>query len=92
MIRRFAVMGVAMTWAAPALAAGKATPIVIVSDTRHLTGIGWYLGSLYNDSPLAFTALTLLVMPMTGILFAVVGDLALGLLGIDLTSRGVGGH
>lgn len=82
-------IGCVSAWAA---GGGSATPIVIVADTRHLTGVEWFLGSLYNHSPAQFTALTIVLIPVTGVLFGVVADVVLGLLGIDLRTRGVSDH
>lgn len=78
--------------AAWAAGGGEVTRIVIVADTRHTTGIDWLLGSLYNHSPAQFTALTILLVPITGVLFGVIADIVLGLLGIDLSHRGVSDH
>ena len=38
-------------WPSLVLAAGqKATDIVVVADTRHLTGFSHYLANLYNEN------------------------------------------
>lgn len=79
-------------WGVAYAAGGGASPIVIVSDTRNLTGLSWWLGQLYNDSPALFTLLTVTVIPLTGVLFGVIADLVLAGLGIDLKSRHVSDH
>lgn len=81
-------------WGTAAWAAGGGgvTPIVIVADTRHLTGIEWFVGSLYNHSAVGFTLLTIAVVPLTGVLFGVIADVVLAALGIDLRHRGVAEH
>jgi hypothetical protein len=64
----------------------------VVSDTRHLTGIGWFLGSLYNHDAALFTLVTLALVPLTGIVLGFAADVVLLRLGIELRSRGVAEH
>ena len=70
------------------LAAGpKAAPLVIVADTRHLTGIQAWWANLYNESHLLFALLTVLIIPLAGVILGTAADLLMGLIGIDLKSR-----
>lgn len=75
------------------LAAGeKAEAVVIVADTRRLTGLmGWW-GSLYNESHAMFTALTVVLIPIIGVLFGVLADVVMANIGIDLKSRELAEH
>ncbi len=75
------------------LAAGeKAEAVVIVADTRRLTGImGWW-GSLYNESHLYFMLLTVVLIPIIGVLFGVLADIIMAHIGIDLKSRELAEH
>ena len=83
-------------WMLPALCAsaagGGGAPIVIVSDTRKLTGIMHWWGSLYNDSHAMFTLLTIILIPLTGCVFGVLADIVMGWIGIDLKSRELAEH
>lgn len=78
-----------------ALAAGggkEAAPIVIVSDTRDLTGIMAWWGNLYNESHLYFTILTCALIPIVGVIFGVIADFIMNHVGIDLSSKDLPGH
>lgn len=75
-----------------ALAARGGAPLVIVADTRNLTGIMAWWANLYNESHLLFTLATVIIIPATGILFGLLADLAMHLLGIDLSSRDLAEH
>ena len=73
-------------------AGGGGAPIVIVSDTRKLTGVMAWWGNLYNESHLQFTLLTVVLIPITGCLFGFIADVVMGWIGIDLTKRKVHEH
>lgn len=69
--------------------AGEVANVVLVSDTRKLTGILKWWGNMYNESHLEFTVLTIILIPVTGVLFGLLADLVMSHIGIDLTSREV---
>ncbi len=75
------------------LASGeKAEAVVIVSDTRRLTGLlGWW-GSLYNESHLYFMLLTVVLVPIIGVMFGTIADVIMKWIGLDLTSRELAEH
>jgi hypothetical protein len=77
-----------------ALAAGggKDAPIVIVADTRHITGILAWSANLYNESHLYFAILTLAIIPIVGVIFGSLADFIMKKIGIDLESRELGEH
>jgi len=76
-----------------AFAAGeKAEAVVIVADTRNLTGLMAWWGNLYNESHLWFTLLTVALIPLIGVIFGVVADLIMSHIGIDLKSRELAEH
>jgi hypothetical protein len=76
-----------------ALAAGeKAAPLVVVADTRKLTGLGAWWANLYNESHIYFTLVTIIIIPVIGLLFGVLADLIMGHIGIDLSSRDLAEH
>jgi hypothetical protein len=76
-----------------ALAAGpKAAPLVVVADTRKVTGwLAWWT-NLYNESHLAFAILTVIIIPIVGLIFGVLADLVMGRIGLDLKSRELAEH
>jgi hypothetical protein len=76
-----------------ALAAGeKVAPLVMVADTRKLTGWEAWWANLYNESHLYFTIITVITIPIVGLLFGVIADLVMGHIGIDLKSRELSEH
>jgi hypothetical protein len=80
---------------APSLAlaaGGGGAPIVIVADSRKLTGIMAWWANLYNESHLYFTILTIILIPLIGVIFGVLADVAMHFIGIDLKSRELAEH
>jgi hypothetical protein len=76
-----------------ALAAGeKVANLVMVADTRKLTGWEAWWANLYNESHLYFTIITVVTIPVVGLLFGVLADLIMGHIGIDLKSRELAEH
>lgn len=77
-----------------ALAAGggEVAPLVLVADSRHLTGILLFWANLYNESHLYFTLATVLLIPTIGVAFGLAADWVMSRIGIDLTSRGLAEH
>jgi hypothetical protein len=76
-----------------ALAAGpKAAPLVIVADTRKLTGIMKWWADLYNEHLGYFTLLTVVLIPIIGLVFGVIADIVMSHIGIDLKSRDLAEH
>jgi hypothetical protein len=76
-----------------ALASGeKASLLVLVADTRKLTGIMRWWADLYNESHVWFTVLTVVLIPVIGLIFGVLADLIMSHIGIDLKSRDLAEH
>jgi hypothetical protein len=76
-----------------ALAAGpKAAKLVMVADTRKLTGWEAWWANLYNESHLYFTIITVIIIPVVGLFFGVLADIIMGHIGIDLKSRELAEH
>jgi hypothetical protein len=76
-----------------ALAAGpKAAPLVVVADTRKFTGWEAWWANLYNDSHLYFALLTVVLIPIIGLLFGLLADLVMSHIGLDLKSRDLAEH
>jgi hypothetical protein len=75
------------------LAAGeKASLLVIVADTRKLTGWEAWFANLYNESHLYFTIVTVAAIPIIGVILGVLADLVMSHIGIDLKSRELSEH
>jgi hypothetical protein len=76
-----------------ALAAGeKVANLVVVADTRKLTGWEAWWANLYNESHLYFTLVTVIIIPVIGLIFGVLADIIMGHIGIDLKSRELAEH
>ncbi len=77
-----------------ALAAGGdgGAPVVIVADTRKLSGLMAWWGDLYNESHVYFTIVTIILIPLIGVIFGVLADLIMSHVGIDLKSRDLAEH
>jgi len=76
-----------------AIAAGeKAAPLVIVADTRRFTGWEAWFTDLYNESHLYFTLLTVVTIPIVGIILGVLADIVMSRIGIDLKHRDLAEH
>lgn len=77
-----------------ALAAGggEIAPLIIVADTRKLSGIMAWWANLYNESHLYFTILTVLLIPTIGVVFGTIADIVMSHIGIDLKSRDLAEH
>jgi hypothetical protein len=76
-----------------ARAAGeKAELIVIVADTRRLTGWEAWWANLYNESHAYFTAVTVITIPVVGLILGLLADFVMKRIGIDLSSRELSEH
>jgi hypothetical protein len=73
-------------------AGGGGAPIVIVADSRKLTGIMAWWANLYNESHVYFTILTIILIPLVGVIFGVLADFIMHFIGIDLKSRDLAEH
>lgn len=88
---------VTMAWVlAPGLVlaagGGDVAPLVIVADTRKLSGLMAWWANLYNESHVQFAILTVLLIPAIGVCFGVLADLVMSHIGIDLKSRELAEH
>ncbi|MEJ5357831.1 MAG: DVU0150 family protein [Desulfobacterales bacterium] len=78
--------------AALAAGGGGGQPIVIVADSRKLSGIMAWWANLYNESHAYFTLLTVIIIPVVGVIFGLLADLVMHFVGIDLSSRDLAEH
>ena len=86
------LIGLLLPSMALAAGGGAVAPLVIVADTRKLSGIQLFWASLYNESHLYFTILTIVLIPLIGLVFGVLADLIMAHIGIDLKSRELAEH
>jgi len=71
---------------------GPVAPMVIVADTRKLSGVMAWWANLYNESHLHFMILTVVLIPLIGVIFGVLADIIMTHIGIDLKSRELSEH
>lgn len=96
---RFAslVMGAgALMLMIPALAmaagGGPVANMVIVADTRGLPAFEAWWANLYNESHLYFTLVTVILIPLVGVIFGTIADFFMKMLGLDLEHRELSEH
>ena len=65
-------------------AGGKATDLVVVADTRALTGLNQYIATLYNQDMWLFAVWAVVLTTVLGVLLGVIMDLIMSRLGLDL--------
>ena len=78
----------ATVWAA----GDKATQIVVVSDTRRLTGIMKYFSDLYNTNIWMFAVWTVVLTVVLGCSLGFLMDFFMERTGLDLKSRKIIEH
>jgi hypothetical protein len=74
------------------LAAEPSDSVVIVTDTRKLQGWEAWWGNLYNESHILFALVTVVIIPVCGVILGLLADLVMSRLGIDLRSRKLAEH
>ena len=76
-----------------ASAAGPAAaPLVIVADTRKFTGWEAWWTNLYNESHILFALLTIIIIPVVGLIFGLIADVVMNWIGLDLKHRELSEH
>jgi hypothetical protein len=76
-------------WPGLALAGGeKATDLVVVADTRTLSGFSWYLAQLYNEDPWMFAVWAVVLTTLLGVGLGVLMDIIMSRIGLDLGKAG----
>ena len=66
--------GLLLPGIALAAGGGAVAPLVIVADTRKLSGLQLFWSGLYNESHLYFMILTVVLIPLIGLIFGVLAD------------------
>jgi hypothetical protein len=87
------VMSAALFWPSYALASGdKASNIVVVADTRRVTGILKYLSNLYNTDIWMFAVWAVVLTVVLGGTLGFLMDFIMERTGLDLKSRKIIEH
>ncbi len=71
---------------------GAVAPMVLVADTRQLDGIMKWWAAMYNNSRVEFTLLTIIIIPLVGVIFGLIADVVMTWIGIDLKHRDLAEH
>jgi len=66
--------------------------MVLVADTRKVSGWEAWWGNLYNEGHLAFAVATVIIIPVVGLILGLLADMVMSHLGIDLKSRALAEH
>ncbi len=66
--------------------------IVIVADSRRFTGWKAWWTNLYNESHLYFALLTIIIVPLVGIMLGSLTSVVMARIGINLRSRELAEH
>ena len=83
----------ALLWPSFVLAAGdKASNIVVVADTRRVTGFLKYLSNLYNTDIWMFAIWTVILTVVLGCTLGFLMDFIMERTGLDLKSRKIIEH
>jgi len=95
-LRKMCIMGVSvyaiLSGEALAAGGGDLSKLVIVADTRGVSGWQAWLANLYNESHLYFTIFTVVTIPIVGLILGSLADLAMRQVGLDLKSRSLSEH
>ena len=90
------ISGTSLILLLPALAmaagGGKIDIMVIVADTRGLPAFEAWWANLYNESHLYFTVVTVILIPVIGVVFGTIADFFMKFLGLDLEHRELAEH
>ncbi|MEI6261090.1 MAG: DVU0150 family protein [Deltaproteobacteria bacterium] len=90
------ISGTSLMLLLPALAmaagGGKIDMMVIVADTRGLPAWEAWWANLYNESHLYFAVVTVVLIPIIGVVFGTVADFFMKFLGLDLEHRELAEH
>jgi len=62
----------------------SASPLVFVADSRNLSGWAAWYANLYNDSRILFTLLSVVLVPLVGLLFGLSAEFIMAGIGLDL--------
>ncbi len=78
--------------AAALAAGGGGEAIVLVADSRRFTGWQAWWTNLYNESHLYFALVTVVTIPVLGLILGMLADFVMARIGINLKSRVLAEH
>jgi len=73
-------------------AAEKAEDLVVVADTRNLSGFNLYIANLYNENLWLFAVWAVVFTSLLGVCLGFLMDFIMKRTGIDLSSRKIVEH
>jgi hypothetical protein len=62
----------------------SASPLVFVADSRNLSGWEAWFANLYNESRALFTLLSVVMIPVVGLIFGLIAEFIMARSGLDL--------
>jgi hypothetical protein len=68
-------------------ASEKAQPLSFVANTKGLSGFMLWYASLYNSNKLYCALVTVIILPVVGLILATLADIIIGKIGLDLKSK-----
>ncbi|MGA2960615.1 MAG: DVU0150 family protein [Candidatus Korobacteraceae bacterium] len=66
--------------------------MVLVADTRKYKGWEAWWGNIYNEGHVAFALITVIIIPLAGVILGLLADVVMSRIGIDLKSRALAEH
>ena len=66
--------------------------MVLVADTRQVKGWEAWWGNIYNEGHLVFALITVVIIPLSGVILGLLADVVMSRLGIDLKNRALAEH
>ncbi len=81
-----AIPGVALA------AAAKGEALIVVADTRVISGVQLYFADLYNEDMWMFAVWSVVLTTALGMALGIIMDVLMKMTGIDLTKRSIVEH
>jgi hypothetical protein len=66
--------------------------MVLVADTRKYKGWEAWWGNIYNEGHVVFALITVVIIPVSGVILGLLADVVMSRLGIDLKNRALAEH
>jgi hypothetical protein len=66
--------------------------MVLVADTRKYKGWEAWWGNIYNEGHVVFALITVIIIPLAGVILGLLADVVMSRIGIDLKSRALAEH
>ncbi len=65
----------------------KTQPLSFIANTEGLSGFMLWYATLYNTNKLYCALVTIIILPVIGLILAKIADIIIGKIGLDLRSR-----